>query len=746
MIVSYLIFIFERYRIHIIMLMKENMFSSFGKYVFRTPLYPITCRNDFDIYQNKDCFNEAIMLASPELYQEKVKSLMENTNRSKLRGTMEKYFSRSFYRCTPFGLFAGCSVGEFGEEFEISLSCRNHYERCTRLDMNYVCALIQSLESDRLIRSKLLYYPNDSIYIIGGQLRYTEYFYKGTKRIHQLINVELSDHIQLVLVNAKDGIKIDDLAGLLVSPDITREEAVEFINDLIDAQLLVSQLQPKVTGDNPLSVLISNLTAAGEAEICAILEKIHTLLKVIDSKPIGTTVHDYEDIIKLAEKTKVPFEPKFLFQTDMIKPATKAILPVNIVYEINDIIDFMGLFAYGRNNYNLSRFAEAYLERFENREMPLFHILDNELGLGYPVEKENSGDVNMLIDDLLLGARGYMANPSSIAFSRLDNIMYKKYIEALRSGINFISLTREDFQNTKTDLSALPNTLSVMCNILKNDRDTPCIVVRSIGGSSAANLLGRFCHLDTAIIDLVNSITEKEKEFNPDAIIAEIAHLPESRIGNIAHRPIIRDFEIHYLTQAGVEKEFRIGIEDLMISIKNGRIVLRSKKFDKEVLPRLTNAHNFGLNAMPVYQFLAEMQFQDNPISLMFNWGEVFNSFEYLPEVRYKEHIISFEQWRIPGSEIKNFDSKDDLSLMVAIRALQEKHKISDHIVIPDGDNELFVDLSNINNVRTMLSIVKTRQIIILKKALSQEDMFVYSAEGVFNSEFIIPLYKTQQQ
>lgn len=53
--------------------------------------------------------------------------------------------------------------------------------------------------------------------------------------------------------------------------------------------------------------------------------------------------------------------------------------------------------------------------------------------------------------------------------------------------------------------------------------------------------LGRFCHIDESIMALVKEIADFEQRQTPDVIFAEISHLPESRIGNIASRPVFRN-------------------------------------------------------------------------------------------------------------------------------------------------------------------------------------------------------------
>ena len=57
-----------------------------------------------------------------------------------------------------------------------------------------------------------------------------------------------------------------------------------------------------------------------------------------------------------------------------------------------------------------------------------------------------------------------------------------------------------------------------------------------------------------------------------------------------------RAYEIVYLSNSEIPTENQIFINDLYVSIKNDSIQLRSKKLDKEVIPILSNAHNFDTN------------------------------------------------------------------------------------------------------------------------------------------------------
>ena len=79
-----------------------------------------------------------------------------------------------------------------------------------------------------------------------------------------------------------------------------------------------------------------------------------------------------------------------------------------------------------------------------------------------------------------------------------------------------------------------------------NDKDSKDFVIDYIGsdGPSALNLLSRFGHLDQKITEQLNECAFKESEVIDPDIVAEIVHVPNSRLGNVLSRPTFRKFEI----------------------------------------------------------------------------------------------------------------------------------------------------------------------------------------------------------
>lgn len=175
-------------------------YKPFTNFVFRTPAYPLDKYQQYisdlengkdELLLSDDYFLESIYIASPILYNEiqKYKSgKLPSKEKERLLSTMLRYLIRMSWRCTPFGLFSGCSLGVLSDENKVIMPLQQNFNRHTRLDMNYLCALIFSVSQKDDIRSMLKYYPNTSLYLLGNQLRYIEYTFQNTNRIHNIIS------------------------------------------------------------------------------------------------------------------------------------------------------------------------------------------------------------------------------------------------------------------------------------------------------------------------------------------------------------------------------------------------------------------------------------------------------------------------------------------------------------------------------------------------------------------------------
>ena len=90
----------------------------------------------------------------------------------------------------------------------------------------------------------------------GDQWRYIEHrFKKETGRSYHLVQVDQSEYLEKIFNAAKEGGTVTKLAATISNNDnlpdgsqVSVEEAMDFIHELINNQVLVNELEPSVTG------------------------------------------------------------------------------------------------------------------------------------------------------------------------------------------------------------------------------------------------------------------------------------------------------------------------------------------------------------------------------------------------------------------------------------------------------------------------------------------------------------------
>ncbi|MBB6372573.1 lantibiotic dehydratase family protein [Chryseobacterium shigense] len=735
------------------------------EFIVRTPLFSLKSFREKlgDIYLSdqelgeichNSVFQEAIYLASPYLYEELMRWLgseneLSANQHQKLKNTILKYYNRMSTRCTPFGLFSEVGSGEFANNAGLSYIDGKHpitdnKVRDTKLDMHFLVGLAHYFVTVPEIRNRLLFYPNNSIYTIGNKIRYIEYQYTSGKRDYIISSAPLSDEIQHILDFSAHGKTITQIAGILVNDEINKEEAEEFINELIDNQVLVSELEPTVSGNDFLDTIISVLNRRGAENKAQTLISVKDHLNRLDLK-LGNSISVYTEIERLirsvfisAEETsgEPEYEKKYLFQTDLYFQNT-IYLSSHWKKELKNGISFLNKLTLLNKNSHLEEFRKAFYDRFEAEEMPLAYVLDMEVGIGYRQDISVKGLHPYLEDLKTSGSK--KKQELHIQLNPVQVILNQKLQEALSDKEYTIKLSDEDFNDFEINWNDLPDTMSIMAEIISEDSREK-LVLNGGGGSSAANLLGRFCSEKSRVQHMAKVIVGKEEKLNPDYVVAEIIHLPEARIGNVIRRPNLRHYEIPYLAQSTLPEENQIPIDDLYISLRNNRIVLRSKKLNKEIKPYLTNVHNYYTNTLPVYHFLSDLHSQDSRTALYFNWGGLSEIYQFLPRVEYKNIILSKAQWKVTEKEIGQFSPliNNKKELLAELKNWRKKRQIPQWIQWVKSDNKLTVNLENSDLVNMFIDAIKNQKSIIIEE-------FLYNENDDFKREFIFPMYKVNQ-
>jgi thiopeptide-type bacteriocin biosynthesis protein len=252
-------------------------------------------------------------------------------------------------------------------------------------------------------------------------------------------------------------------------------------------------------------------------------------------------------------------------------------------------------------------------------------------------------------------------------------------------------------------------------------------------------MLGRFCHADSAIRDGVAEHLAAEEELRPGAAFAEIVHLPAGRVGNILARPVLREYEIPFLGRSGADDEKQIPLDDLVVSVSGDRIRLRSRRLDREVIPRLTTAHNTTGESLGVYRFLAALS---QGLGMQWDWGPL-ESTPFLPRVVSGRLVLARARWRVSAAEMKTVIASVGAKRFRAAQRFREKHKMPRHVVLTDSDHELLLDFDNALALDAVVELVRNREDFVLTELYPAPDQLCAEGpEGRFFHELVVPFTK----
>ncbi len=709
---------------------------------------------------------EAVFLASPSLHESLSgwRAQPDSKKGQRAERALVRYIYRMAARATPFGLFSGCSVGRVVTDpatpTHIAVAPRQRYERHTRLDMDYLFALCEDLVKDPEVREALVYRPNTSLYRAGGRLRYAEARLDKKVRSHHLVAVDDNDYLEEALRRASNGARASEIAEALVAfdpeGDVTLEEAREFVTELIDSQILVSDLSTPVTGPEAIHDVIDQLSRIPvpiAVTAAQLLTQVRTALEALDAHGPGAEPARYEEIAETLRALPTSVEMSRLFQLDMVKPADEPMVGGAVMEEVNRTLDLLLRLATDRPMESLEKFRKDFSERYENREVPLLEVLDEEVGIGFDRSSEVGAEASPLLRGIALGGPGSEGGTTS--WTRIHTVLLGKLHEALVKGAKSIELTPQDLDRMApppapgqpvsqgSKKSPLPDTFHAMFSVAAPsqealDQGDFRVLFENAGGPSGARLLGRFCHADASLCRYVEEHLRLEEALRPGAIFAEVVHLPQGRIGNILARPVLREHEIPFLGRSGAAPENQIPVSDLRVSVQGQRIVLRSARLGKEVIPRLTSAHNYSRGSLGVYRFLCILQSQDNLGGLMWSWGALDNS-PFLPRVTFGKTVLSRAMWWMTQDEIKTLAKTKGAERFSAVQKWRRERDLPRFVALVDADNELLVDLENVLSIETFLDVIEERDRARLAEFYpGPDELLATGPEGRFLHEILV--------
>ena len=680
---------------------------------------------------------DAIYLASENFLEELMDAIKTDYNPSvdKILETLYKYISRMSSRSTPYGKFSGVSFGELSESAS-SLELSGDFCSSYRLDMGFTAQLSTLVLANPETQKQLVYYTNTTLYESADHFKYIDFNESDHKRYYQWAKVVKNPLLKHVLDLAKNGKHFSELVESLKKIGIDEERTEHYLHQLIGIKLLISELEPCVTGSNSDDIISRLKTIQHKDFPISTLLSLNRCLHNIN----GQNVQSYT-VRNICEGSNVPTS-KNLFQADMLVGTTSNKINKRIIEELSREIAELSVIHNAKIPNDLISFRSKFLARYGDREIPLLEAIDHEKGIGYG--KVTIGDP---ADNPLIQELGTLRKDES--YDRIQKTVQSildKQNQDVAKPTKSIELDYKDIQAmgmepSNHSVENFPLSFYVLGNLLlpKNqgkEKSEYYFNLIAGGGVSSIPLMTRFSHLDKRLEEALRNCVAWDEEHASDAVFAEIVYLPESRVGNILTRPKLFRYEIPIIGQCTAHDNFRIPLDDLWISIRQGKVILRSKRLNKQIIPRLSSAHNFHYG-MVIYRFLCDLQFQSDCLDLSWDWGKLSRR-PFLPRVSYKHIILSRAKWNITKSSLQILSGADNRSKMLA---LKEKFGLPDLVLLTSGDNELLIDLRSPIGSEIVLKELSRRDLLLHEYLFDQYDSPVRDSKSEqYNNEILIPL------
>ena len=669
---------------------------------------------------------EAIFVSSPSLEAliDAWAADPDTPRNAECERALVRFVARMCGRPTPFGLFAGVSTGIVGAKTSLVLDGREAYRRHTRLDASFLVDVVERHEPST-------YVPNPSLYRSADRRRYVRSRPGADERRHLLVSVRDSHALAACLAAADRGATTAAITEALAESGVDIERAGRYVDDLVEQQVLVPTVDLQMTGADAVYGLGDAVPALAQAG---------SDLAALDEESLGIRPERYRAIAATLEGLTEEPQLDRLFQVDMRKSSTRATLGEEVVREILRALELRRRIAPANEDSALRRFVERYMRRFEGREVPLLEALDPDLGVSF--DDDDAGAA-----PLLDGLRAAEPTTQAERFGSREEHLLFRLVELQADGRRELVLDASDVARLENPAAEpLPEAAAAIAVVAARSEEALAggrfrVLVYGADGPSGARLLGRFCHADPVLRAAVEEHLRAEEALDPEAVFAEVVHLPRARDVNVVARPVLREWEIACLGQPGAPPERQLPLDDLLVSIHRGRVVLRSQQLGRRVVPRMTTAHNFHQRGVSAYRLLCRLQEQGLSNGAGF-WGPLA-SVPWLPRVRSGRIVLERERWRLTADELDGADGKD--AAVAAVQDWRRRLGVPRFVSHVSPAVELTVDLDNVLAVDGLVQALRAHGTARLAEQFPPpEELCVHGPEGAFVHELVVPFVRSR--
>ncbi|MBV8252047.1 MAG: lantibiotic dehydratase [Chitinophaga sp.] len=605
-----------------------------------------------DDFIHQDEFINSLQVANPPLYDTmtayKNGTLKDPKKVQKLKKSLKNYILRTATKSTPYGLFTTIASGRWREEAVKKCYDPSKKNIIANLDAEILLAITIKLSENKSISRQLTYFSNNTGYQINGKYRYYERSQQGSQSIYKLSSVDDSQLLADILQVAENGASIDHIIANTILQQYPLADAVEFIESLIQEQLLVSNLNLTLSGPPNIDRIISIIESIHTedhplTDSLALLHNLKSGLQALESCLPADFNACFSYIKELLQQHAIPVRKVFL-QAEAFA-AESFDLPVSMGASLLNAIQLLGTLNPNFYIPSLENSKRKFMEKFESQVVPLLTMFDPECGI-QPDETAQQIENVLLSKDVLVMLHKKTGGGNSTVDEAKD-VIRKKVWQAWSEKQYTVDLAMSEFAKFKNHEHRLAVTGQIIFTV--EDYQKGLISLNTVGNSSGGNLISRFFQGCDDITPSLETINSYEMQAYKDCIVAEVIHLPDTRMANISFRPVFRQYEVPVYTPAGTDQDQVIRLQDIWVTMIQDQFILFSKKHKKRIIPFITNALNYNKNTIALFQFLGDLQFQHitprQQLSLEFPYAK------FVPRIQLENVILQKAYWNMAASD-----------------------------------------------------------------------------------------------
>lgn len=658
-------------------MLEKNFMVRYAALDFQKGINLITTTQKADVDKvlitDKKDFDDIVLSVSPNV-------ILGQGNSSKIRATKLKYMDRAATRTTPLGLLAGVMEGKFQQNKDYNINSKQNKIN-VMVDREWLDKVLCKIESksvcDRISLNPAIYIFKDKIintWVTNDQLS-KEHDVNITPPVKEVVKI-LSNK---VILRYK---LINYLIKKFKQP---KNVIISFINQLIEENVILSDVSNIILFKEPLDGLINTITSYKDTQFVNLLYKLTNIRSlIIEMETKGFLKSNYKRIVEVMRSLAI--SPHYLhidlYNSNVID------FPANQMSRITNFEKF--LVATSSHPDSLKEFKDTFKDRYSINTLVNFKEVFNPR-IGLNLLKIHRRENEWLRENI------YNSLQKNDDILKLEN---EKWVKDLKDNVN-----SSGFENVNMELALIP---------FIKDKKISYAMSPLVGAVGKGNVEGRFSKL--------NLFSQDNNEY-------QLIYKPQiKRVANIL-KSVNNNKTLGFNT---FPMKNGICVKDIFILLDS------EEQFHLFYKGKEIKASYFSMVSSEVtpteLNFLSIIGNEKSDKFQIIRLIEQYKEKNFItPEVWYKNFLISGKSWNI-----EYFITKDTKNEDIKKFLLKKINKIDKIVYWENGDNRILVNLDNPFFINELVKSLKKRGYLRLEKCyFSSKNLILSSSDKKYLGEFV---------